>query len=348
MSHAFPDLVCTCGTTYEVAQAPPLCPCGGMYSLAENLGYRPKEGSSMWGYPLPASTVALDIGQGRTPVEKLADNLIVTRDDLNPTGSFKARGAAVLISLAQHLGVDHVCVDSSGNAGPAVAACAQLAGIATTVVLPESTDPAKIANAEKYGATVVRIPGDRTASMMAVRDVIANGAFYASHIYHPYFFEGVRTYVFDVYEAGYQPEEFIVPVGNGTLVLGCMRAFEDLRHAGVIRELPRLTAVQAAECSPLVGGPRGSTIAGGIAIPDPPRAAEIHACVESTGGQIVTVSEAEIREAVRDLGERGIGVEPTSATGWAVALRHERGGLTHVHLGGCAKTIEKEDAGLRR
>ena len=144
--------------------------------------------------------------------------------------------------------------------------------------------------------------------------------------------QGTKTFAFEVWEQlGAAPDALVLPVGNGTLVLGAARGFRELRAAGLTERLPALIAVQSEGCAPLArawasGSERpievesASSLAEGIAIPRPPRGAQILEAVVQSGGCIVAVPEAAIVPAQQRLGRRGLFVEPTAAIAWAGAL----------------------------
>jgi threonine synthase len=192
---------------------------------------------------------------------------------------------------------------------------------------------------------VERVAGDRTATAeRAAEEVARTGATYASHVYDPLFLEGTKTVAFEVCaQLGRAPDSVLVPVGNGTLLLGAARGFGELRDAGLIERVPALIALQSERCAPLAeawerGLPEAveveasETVAEGIAIPRPARGAEILAAVRESGGRVVTVAEAAIAPAARDLGRRGLLVEPTAALVWAA--RELAAGTTVVPLCG--------------
>ncbi len=350
-SHSLDELAWRCGR------------CGGVLDLAEFSGAFPGPAvrnvvqNGLWRYadalPLP-EVAGISMGEGGTPLVPLATGGIAVKlDYLMPTGSFKDRGAAMLVTLARLLGVRRMLVDSSGNAGAAVAAYASRAGIACEVYVPAFTSPGKIAQLRAYGASVHQISGSREATADAAAEAATKpGVFYASHVYQPLFFHGTKTYVFEIFDAldGHLPDTLVLPVGNGTLVLGAHIACRELLDQGLIDRLPRLVGVQAAACAPLTAGPvppvegtapasavvdgpgfdsalsrrvvdtatrQCSTIAEGIAIADPARRDQILVAVAESGGEIVAVSENEIRRAQQDLAGQGFYVEPTSAVCWA-------------------------------
>lgn len=294
---------------------------------------------TLWRYAeaLPVAQPAdISLGEGMTPLVAAPDlpGVLLKIDYLMPTGSFKDRGAVVLTALAQQLGVPRMIADSSGNAGTALAAYAARARIPCEVYVPASTSAGKVAQLRAYGATVHQVPGTREdAAAAAMQEAGQPRTFYASHVYHPFFLHGTKTYVLELWEqlGGRLPAVLVLPVGNGTLLLGAWMACRELAAQGLISELPRIAAVQAEACAPLasafrrgLAGPdmaeAGQTIAEGIAIARPARGAQILAAVRETGGTIVTVNDDQIRAAQAGLAHAGLYVEPTAAVCWA-ALR---------------------------
>jgi threonine synthase len=293
----------------------------------------------LWRYGpwLPVPPVqGLSMGEGGTPLLPAGRDLPdvhVKLEFVSPTGSFKDRGAVVLVAAGVHRGAERLVADSSGNAGSAIAAYAARAGLPCTVFVPEATTAGKRAQIEAYGAELERVAGDRTATMERAIDAVARtGATYASHVYDPYFLQGTKTFAFEVWEQlGGAPDAVLVPVGNGTLLLGAARGFRELRSAGLVDRLPALIALQSERCAPLAvafdrGEPRpvavrgAATAAEGIAIARPPRGAQILAAVRESGGCVVAVPEAAIAPAGAELARRGLLVEPTAALVWGGTL----------------------------
>jgi threonine synthase len=323
-----------CGRIADLSTTDWTCPCGGLVDLtgppADPVADldQPDGPWSLWRYRrvLPwvgdaCSWERVTLGEGLTPLVPVRPGLWCKLDYVTPTGSFKDRGAAVMLSLAAGLGVRTAVVDSSGNAGKAVAAYSARAGVTTTVFVPGGTSPAAGQAVESYGARLVEVAGGRAAAADAARDAAeSGGAWYASHVYRPEFAHGVKTLAFELWEqlGGRAPGAVVVPAGNGTLVLGAWIGFRELLAAGRIARLPRIFAVQAENCAPLAGlRPTGSTLAKGIAIAQPPRAGEVRAAIVASGGQVLTVTELDLDRARRSLAEMGMGVEPTSASVWA-------------------------------
>jgi threonine synthase len=238
---------------------------------------------------------------------------------LNPGGSFKDRGAYVAIGRCSELGITSITIDSSGNAGVSMTRTALRNGIGVEVFLPLSTPRGKKALLRMLGAQVQEIAGDRMAvheaALAAVRDLKA----YVGHWYNPYFLEGVKTMGYEAVEQMPHIDFVFCPVGAGTAILGLYKGFAEMAAAGMLPQMPRFVAVQAAGFSPVAdalgarASDHSSTLADGIAIASPPRRAQIVDAVRSTGGFGVTVNDSAIRDALRLLISRGYIVEPTSA-----------------------------------
>ncbi|NEE55983.1 pyridoxal-phosphate dependent enzyme, partial [Streptomyces sp. SID8455] len=140
---------------------------------------------------------------------------------------------------------DRVVADSSGNAGTSIAAYCARAGLPCTVYVPEGTSSKKTEQIRAHGAHLVTVPGDREATALAARAAAGEpGAFYASHVFNPYFLHGTKTYVYELWEdlGGRLPDTLAVPVGNGTLLLGAALATAELHALGLIASRPRLIA----------------------------------------------------------------------------------------------------------
>jgi threonine synthase len=244
----------------------------------------------------------------------------------SPTRSFKDRGAAPLVAKAVELGASRLIADSSGNAGVAIAARAERAGLRCDVFVPAHVSASKLSRMRAYGADVHEVDGSREdAGGAAVHALDAGDAFYASHVWNPFFLEGTKTWAYDVWLAlGRAPDACVLPAGNGTLLLGALIGFTELARSGVIDAMPRLVAVQAEACAPIAAAhaagrhvvspvSNAGTVAEGIAIAAPVRGTQILAAVNATGGTVMTVGETAIREVGRDLARQGHSVEPTAA-----------------------------------
>ncbi len=213
---------------------------------------------SLWRYraALPfVPRTPITLGEGCTPLipHRLAGTSVLLKCEwMMPTGSFKDRGASVMLSLLREQGIDAVLEDSSGNGGAAVAAYAAAGGLSATIMAPDSTSPAKTIAMRACGATVELIPGTRqdTADAAMRR---SETVFYASHNWHPFFLQGTKTLAFELWEdLGFTaPDNVIVPCGAGSNVLGCGIGFTELLRAGEIATLPRIFAAQPANCAPI-------------------------------------------------------------------------------------------------
>ena len=184
-------------------------------------------------------------------------------DDLNPTGSFKNRGSGVLMSLAVEAGVTEVVEDSSGNAGASIAAYAARAGIGAHIFAPSSAPSAKLDQIAVYGATTHLIEGNRQDVTDAAMEFAGhNSIVYASHNLSPYFTEGTKTFAYEIVEQfnGGLPEHIVIPVGNGSLLIGAHRGFSEMKPRGAISAIPKLHAIQARACDAPGGGLRGTRI----------------------------------------------------------------------------------------
>ena len=282
---------------------------------------------SLWRYraAFPMQTdEPITMGEGCTPLLPRrihGADVLVKCEWLMPTGSFKDRGASVMLSLLREQGVRAVLEDSSGNGGAAIAAYAAAGGMQATIMAPESTSPAKTVQMRAHGAAVELIPGDRQATSDAAV-ARANSLFYASHNWHPFFLQGTKTLAYELWEdLGFRaPDNVIVPCGAGSNVLGCEIGFSELLRAGAIETRPRIFAAQPAHCAPIARAfldlppePAQPTIAEGTAIAKPIRLHEVIGALRETEGGAVMLSEEEIAEAMLALARDGLYVEPTCA-----------------------------------
>jgi threonine synthase len=239
---------------------------------------------------------------------------------LHPTGSYKDRGTAALVSWLAQRSIDEVVEDSSGNAGASLAAHCARAGIAARLFVPATAPEAKLRQILAYGARVERIAGTRSDVTAAARKAAAT-SFYASHLYHPIYRRGLASLGVELAEqTSGGIEHIIVPVGAGGLLLG---VFDGYRLAG--RPVPCLHIVQSAACDPIASAwrdgldapvPEGRpqpSIADGVLVGAPPRGADVLAAVRASGGTAVTLSEDEIASATRELALQGIYAEPSGA-----------------------------------
>ncbi len=329
----------SCSSIFDVSADRYRCDCGGLFVLdTHNPTFELNPSNwSMWRYksliPLlddGAFVDSVSMGEGMTPLARDNTGAMLKLDFLNPTLSYKDRGSVVLLALAGALGVKEVAIDSSGNAGVSVAAYSKRMSIGAHVFVPEFTSQKKVKQLALFDAQVHQ-EGDRAFASLAVSRFLEQHpkVFYASHVYNPFFVHGVKTVVLEIFEqlGRRLPEEIVVPVGNGTLVLGACQAIMELKEALLLDGQPKVVAVQARGCAPIykafhnvIDGSDSystETLAEGIAISAPPRIKEIISALSACEGTVVAVSEDEILDAQLQLLKQGIDVEPTAAATYA-------------------------------
>lgn len=333
---------CTgCRRPYPDVGFPYRCPdCGGVYDYTAPLAYDPlpfdpqqPRGLARYrkSFPLPTGAPLIGLGEGATPLlpVRVGSRTVYFKcESLNPSGSFKDRGAAVLISALSGAGVGSVVEDSSGNAGASLAAYAARAGIRARIFIPATAAGPKRAQIEAYGAEVVTVQGPRSAASEAARQASEGGAVYASHAYLPHGLAGYATVAFELAEQlGGAPGAVVCPVGQGGLLLGVARGFDALSAAGAQNRVPALIGVQARACAPIAAVfssgaaglewvREGPTVADGVRILHPVRGDAVLSAVERSGGRVLAVDDEDILHGADVLARAGLWVEPTSAVVW--------------------------------
>jgi threonine synthase len=318
-------------------------PTGGPLMITELPGIRRQEikrdTRSIWRYQaaLPMEVEKpVSMGEGCTPLLRGSFGgkpCSFKLEWLSPTGSFKDRGASVMISCLRQQGIDSVLEESSGNGGAAIAGYGAAAGMSVKVLVPASTSSAKVVQTRAYGAEIVLVPGPREATEAAAFE-LASEIFFASHNWHPFFLQGTKTLGYEIWEdLGFKvPDNIIIPASAGSNLLGCHMAFKELIASGEAEKLPRLFASQPANCAPLHASFQAGetdfvetdflpTIAEGTAIKRPIRLKEMLNALRESRGDTVAVQEDEIANASLKLAETGLYVEPTSAHA-AAAFAH--------------------------
>ncbi len=324
-----------------------LCPCGApllaRYDLAaarawrrDSLAGRP---ANMWRYrelmPLFDGETPLTLGEGWTPLlhaRRLGTDLGLTRlfvkdESLNPTNSFKARGLSAAVTRAAALGARTLAVPSAGNAATALAAYAAAAAIPARVFMPKDVKVPFVKECELYGADVTLVDGLITdAGRIAAERGKPLGWYDVSTLKEPYRIEGKKTMA---YELGEQldwsfPDWIIYPTGGGTGMVGMWKAFEELEAIGWKSSpaRPRMVSVQAEGCAPIVraftdGAERSeawqnaATVADGLRVPKAVGDFLVLRAVRESGGTALAVSDADMVQAMRELGSReGISAAP--------------------------------------
>ena len=281
-------------------------------------------------FGLPADAPVVTLGEGNTPLvwaEVCGQQVAFKCEYLNPSGSFKDRGSAVLVSTLLGRGARSAVEDSSGNAGASLAAYAARAGIQARIFIPESASGPKCHQIEAYGAHVERIAGPRARAAEAAQNAAEQGAAYASHAYLPFNLPGYATLAYEIVEQlGQAPGTVVLPMGQGGLWLGVARGFRAMLKTGLLERIPVLVGVQARACAPLwavsaygaagLGWGALPTIAEGIAVQTPVRGDAVLRLLDDVGGNLTAVDEEAIVLGRNELARLGFYVEPTSAVVW--------------------------------
>ena len=265
------------------------------------------------------------LGEQNTPLletvslgQKLGIPKLRVKDEgLLPTGTFKARGAAVGVTRARELGVKTLALPTAGNAGAAWAAYGARAGIRVVVVMPETTPDVIIRETSAYGADVYLVSGSIADAGAVVKKVCAARGWYdASTLREPYRIEGKKTMGFELAEQlGWRlPDVIVYPTGGGVGLIGMWKAFDELRAIGWLdQKRPRFVAVQAEGCAPIVRAfvdgrnesepwPDPRTFAAGIRVPKALGDFIVLKALRESGGIAVAVSETEIAESMQAAG----------------------------------------------
>ncbi|MDO3700890.1 threonine synthase [Micromonospora sp. C28SCA-DRY-2] len=354
-----------CGREHDAGKPRNLCDCGSpvlaRYDLAavaevvtpERFGLRPAD---LWRYrellPVADPRHVTTLGEGWTPLLRAPaygaeigiPELLVKDEGLTPTGSFKARGAAVGVSRARELGVERIAMPTNGNAGAAWATYAARAGLRATVVMPVDAPVVCRRECVAAGADLRLVDGLISDAGRLVAELVASSAgavFDAGTLREPYRLEGKKTMGYEIVEQlGWQaPDVIIYPTGGGVGLIGIHKALHELRELGWIGDrLPRLVAVQSTGCAPIVrafaaGEERAQpwadakTVAFGITVPAPLGDELILAALRASGGTAVAVEDAEILADLRDFAAReGLLLCPEGATCLTAARQLRAGG----------------------
>lgn len=304
---------------------------------------------TLWRYrevlPVLATENMVSLGEGFTPILSLDNlaaayglgSLLLKDEGQNPTGSFKARGLSMAISKAKELGVQGCIIPTAGNAGVAMAAYCAKAGLEAVVVMPRHTPKAFREECHWYGAEVHLIDGLINDCAAFVRELNADGRYLdVSTLKEPYRIEGKKTMGYEMAEQlqWSLPEVILYPAGGGTGLIGIWKAFREMIEIGWLDEdikLPRMVAVQAENCKPLVDTYYGRqensqqyvgkpTIANGLAVPRPIGEPLMLQVLEESNGTAISVTEEEMLAGLRELGKQeGLLVAPEGAALWMAA-----------------------------
>jgi threonine synthase len=291
----------------------------------EALARRPRD---LWRYrellPVRRTENIVSLGEAVTPIVALprlagtlsAAEILVKDESRLPTGSFKARGLAMAVSMAKALGVAYMAMPTNGNAGAALAAYASRAGIKTTVFCPQDTPEVNVREIALQGATVYRVNGlIDDCGKIVMQGQTKLGWFDTSTLKEPYRIEGKKTMGLELAEQlGWElPDVVLYPTGGGTGLIGMWKAFAELEAIGFIgKKRPRMVAVQAAGCAPIVRAydagsehaPRwedAQTVAAGIRVPQAIGDFLILRAVRESGGFAIAVTDDAITAAIDEV-----------------------------------------------
>jgi len=343
-----------CAATYPADAEQHRCACGGIllarYDLAalardvprKRISARPWN-DGLWRYaellPVADPRDLVTLGEGATPLlpmPRLSDELdadVWLKDEgLNPTGTFKARGAAVGVSRARQLGAATIALPTAGNAGAAWAAYGARAGIPVVVAMPKDAPPQTQHEVALYGARLQLVDGNISHAGAWVNErAAAEGWYDASTFKEPYRLEGKKTLGLEIAEQlGWRaPDVILYPTGGGVGLLGLWKAFAELRALGWLRDAadtppPLLVVVQAAGCAPVVRAweagaettaalEGAATVAAGLRVPSPLAGGLMLRALRETGGTALAVADDAIRRALGELARAGLWLSPEGA-----------------------------------
>jgi threonine synthase len=291
---------------------------------------------TQWRYAavLP-DAVPISLGEGFTPLlpSREFPSVYIKDEGLNPTGSFKARGLSVAVTMARAYGLKKLAIPSAGNAASALAAYAAAAGLAAYIFMPRDVPRANRVECDLYGAQVTLVDGliSDCARLIAERQA-KEGWFELSTLKEPFRVEGKKTMGYEVAEQldWKLPQGIIYPTGGGVGLLGMWKAFEEMERLGWIGpERPKMIVVQSSGCAPVVKAwgegrstvdfwPDASTLAAGLRIPKPYGDYLILDILKQSAGAAVVATDAEIMEGLRHWAEvEGIFAAPEGAASLA-------------------------------
>jgi len=341
-----------CATAYDATVEQHRCTCGGIllarYDLAAVaaavtpalLAARPWS-AGLWRYaellPMADPADRVTLGEGATPLlplpwlgAELGLDVWLKDEGLNPTGTFKARGAAVGVARARLLGAGTLALPTAGNAGAAWAAYGARAGVPVVVAMPRDAPPLTQHEVRLYGARLHLVDGlISDAGAWVAEGVQREGWYDASTFKEPYRLEGKKTLGLEIAEQlGWTaPDWILYPTGGGVGLVGLWKAFNELRALGWLapdRPLPRLVAVQAAGCAPVVRGweagatatefwQGAATVAAGLRVPGPLAGGLMLRILRETGGTALAVDDPTLRRALGELARHGLWLCPEGA-----------------------------------
>jgi threonine synthase len=342
------ELECTnCGKKFDAAVEQHVCICGkplfAKYDLKKagetlRLETLPRRPRTLWRYAevLPEGE-PVSLGEGMTallPARRSGasmglQHLYVKDEGLNPTGSFKARGMTAAVTRAKQLGAKTLAAPTAGNAGGALAAYAAAAALAAVIVMPSDAPVANVIECQAFGAKVIKIDGLISDCGKYVAEHKERERWYdVSTLKEPYRVEGKKTMGYELWEqfGGKLPDVILYPTGGGVGLIGMCKAFDEMQEMGWIgAERPRMVAVQAEGCAPIVKAweahrdkadffPNAATMASGLRVPGPLGDLLILRMLKQTKGTALTITDDEMLQAGRELAsQEGIFAAPEGA-----------------------------------
>lgn len=351
MASLYSHLTCArCSKTYAAAALHNRCDCGGTllarYDLSNkiDLAEARQRPPGMWRYRelLPVQGEPVSLGEMETPLlflprisQRFGVDVYLKDDGMLPSGTFKARGAAVGLSRAVELGVKSLIMPSAGNAGGAWSLYAARAGVPITVTMAVTAPRSNQIEVELAGGTLELVEGTIADAGRRAKEIAAeSGAYLSSTFNEPFRVEGKKTAwleVFDALGSGGSmrlPGTIITSVGGGVAAVSALKAAREVAELGWTGfDVPTIVGVQAEDCAPIVRAFEAgadaaepweetpTTIAAGLRVPAPSESDLVLGAVRDTGGEMVAVSETEIRSAVADVAStEGVSVCPEGAT----------------------------------
>jgi threonine synthase len=339
-----------CGARLSVDEPRTICPQDGgslyvRYDLAALRGRFTRatlagRAASMWRYAevLPDAE-PVSLGEGFTPMlrSRQYPNVLIKDEGLNPTGTFKARGLCVAVTMARAYGLKRLAIPSAGNAASALAAYAAAAGIEAHIFMPRDVPQANLVECRTYGARVTLLEGliGDCARMVAERKQ-AEGWFDISSLKEPFRVEGKKTMGYEVAEQmGWEvPDAIIYPTGGGVGLIGMWKAFQEMETLGWIgKNRPRMVAVQSNGCAPIVKAwdegkavsepwPHAATLAAGLRVPKAYADYLVLDILHQSRGTAIAVADEEILDALRTWAtHEGIFAAPEGAAALAAYRR---------------------------
>ncbi len=330
------------GCGQEVSPLSPIntCPrCGEPLFLEVDSDEIVREGARSL---VPRSLKKVSLGEGETPLIERGEFLLKL-EFLNPTGSFKDRGASLTISRALLAGWGAVVEDSSGNAGIAVAAYAARAGIRARIYAPADAPQGKLRLIRAFGAEVVTAKTRDEAHRAALED---KSGVYVGHVVEPLFIEGMKDVALELLRSGERFDAIVVPVASGSLFLGLYKGFEELARLGLADGVPTMVPVEACGYVKLSGYLKTvelaceeggkSLLADALRLTAVPRLRQIASMAARVSPYAIVVGDESIGRALRELYSMGLPVEPASAAVYAAAkyVARDIGGRVVVPLTG--------------